>query len=517
MKKITKQILIFVSGLINLTACDSFLDVVPDKRTEIDTNQKVSELLVSAYPNVDPMMIYEHRTDNAMDNGIQYGTGDRMLTENYFWRDVSPNGWDDPEQLWISCYKAIATTNQALEGIREIGESKENAPFKGEALLCRAYAHFLLANTFCQPYNALTASKDLGIPYVTEPEKKIGKTYERGTVQTVYENIANDIEEGYPLINDNAYAIPLYHFNKRAAAAFATRFYLFYGKYKEALKYASQAIPEDPSASLRNIKEYTMLAQASEWRDRFISKDEPANLLLIPLRSLWGRTYASRRYGNSDILTSLATYRSKGPWGDILEDFNLLFGASGYPVKFQPKYNEIFEITNQTSQTGQPHTVQMAFTVDETLLCRAEIYTLLKQYDKAAQDLSYWYIKKGGSGTDWQTIVQFYTAREAADNEAIQKKELHPMLALVKPFNAAFEIETGTQEKMLQGVLHARRIETMYSGLRWLDIRRYGIEVIHNVDGEVENQITLPAGDLRRVIQIPQSVTTAGMMPNPTK
>ena len=91
------------------------------------------------------------------------------------------------------------------------------------------------------------------------------------------------------------------------------------------------------------------------------------------------------------------------------------------------------------------------------------------------------------------------------------------MLALVKPFNAAFEIETGTQEKMLQGVLHARRIETMYSGLRWLDIRRYGIEVIHNVDGEVENQITLPAGDLRRVIQIPQSVTTAGMMPNPTK
>src|SRR3712207_9134649 len=96
-----------------------------------------------------------------------------------------------------------------------------------------------------------------------------------------------------------------------------------------------------------------MLAQASEGRGRFISKDEPAILLLIPLRSLWGRTYASRRYGNSDILTSLATYRSKGPWGDILEDFNLLFGASGYPVKFQPKYNEIFEIRSEERRVGK--------------------------------------------------------------------------------------------------------------------------------------------------------------------
>src|SRR3712207_6574909 len=130
---------------------------------------------------------------------------------------------------------------------------------------------------------------------------------------------------------------------------------------------------------------------------------------------------------------------------------------------------------------------------------------------------SHSYINKGGSGTDCLTIVLFYPARQAPHNEVMQKNELHGMLDLVKPFNAAFEIETGTQEKMLQGVLHARRIETMYSGLRWLDIRRYGIEVIHNVDGEVENQITLPAGDLRRVIQIPQSVTTAGMMPNPTK
>ena len=74
----------------------------------------------------------------------------------------------------------------------------------------------------------------------------------------------------------------------------------------------------------------------------------------------------------------------------------MLFHASGYPVKSQPKYNEIFEVTNETAQTGQPHVVQMAFTTDETLLCRAEANVMLKQYDDAARDLSFWYVKKGG-------------------------------------------------------------------------------------------------------------------------
>lgn len=156
------------------------------------------------------------------------------------------------------------------------------------------------------------------------------------------------------------------------------------------------AIDEDPSSSLRNLKSYTILTQSDEWRDRFISKDEPANLLLVALRSRWGRNYTTQRYGNSDNIVNLLIYRSSGPWGKALADFDLLFHASGYPVKSQPKYNEIFEVTNETAQTGQPHVVQMAFTTDETLLCRAEANVMLKQYDDAARDLSFWYVKKGG-------------------------------------------------------------------------------------------------------------------------
>ena len=47
---------------------------------------------------------------------------------------------------------------------------------------------------------------------------------QRGTVAEVYQNIAADLEEGLPLIDDNIYSRVKYHFNKKAAYAFAARF-----------------------------------------------------------------------------------------------------------------------------------------------------------------------------------------------------------------------------------------------------------------------------------------------------
>lgn len=82
MKKVYYTICM-LAALCVTTSCDDFLDKMPDKRAEINSSQKISELLVSAYPNVDPMMIYEHRTDNVMDNGRRFGEPERMIVENY--------------------------------------------------------------------------------------------------------------------------------------------------------------------------------------------------------------------------------------------------------------------------------------------------------------------------------------------------------------------------------------------------------------------------------------------------
>lgn len=504
---------IALAALFGLSACDSYLDIMPDKRTFIDTKEKVADLLISAYPTVDPMMIYEHRTDNAMDNGKEYGSAPLMLDENYYWKDNTGTDWDNPEMLWSSCYMAIATANQALEAIEQLGRDDKTLPYRGEALLCRAYAHFLLVNTFCSPYNPTTAAKELGIPYVEQTESKVGTTYERGTLKEVYEKLERDIEEGVSLVNENVYSVPLYHFNNRAASALAARFYLYKGDFEKVLTHADKVLGSNPYTTLRDMPAYANLTSYNEWLYRFCSHEEPANLLIIPLRSLWGRNYSEQRFGNSELLCSALTYRSAGPWGSILQAFDLLFGASGRPVKSQPRYGEIFEVTNVTAQTGQPHVVQQAFTTDETLLCRVEALVMLKQYDKAAEQLSLWYQRKGGEAATADGIANYYKERREREEAAVAAGELNPMLVLAKPFNAVYEIEEGKQELMLQGVLHARRIETMYSGLRWLDIRRYGIEVIHNRDER--EPIKLPAGDLRRTIQLPARVIGAGLPANP--
>ena len=71
----------------------------------------------------------------------------------------------------------------------------------------------------------------------------------------------------------------------------------------------------------------------------------------------------------------------------------------------------------------------------------------------------------------------------------------------------------GTQENLLQFILHMRRIETVAYGTRLTDIKRYGIEFTHFVAGS--DPVIFIQGDLRGAIQIPQTVITAGLEPNP--
>ena len=56
-------------GLLALASCsDSFLDTIPDERTEIDNVDKVVKLLVTSYPSGNPSWVGEINSDNLIDN-----------------------------------------------------------------------------------------------------------------------------------------------------------------------------------------------------------------------------------------------------------------------------------------------------------------------------------------------------------------------------------------------------------------------------------------------------------------
>ena len=219
--------ILLAGSLFALASCNDFLDTIPDDRTEIDSEQKITNILVSAYPEVSTILISELASDNAKDNGALYDIYGQIQRDAYLWNDMTSEDTDAPKYIWDAHYNAICSANQALHAIELMGNPENLNPQKGEALLCRAYAHFQLANLFCMPYNPQTADQELGIPYTTVPETEVMPDgIERGTLSQVYENINRDIEEGLPLINDEVYSVPKYHFNKRASYAFAARFNL---------------------------------------------------------------------------------------------------------------------------------------------------------------------------------------------------------------------------------------------------------------------------------------------------
>lgn len=209
-----KHLLLNITLLIaacGISSCDDFLDTMPDQRTELDNMDKVRDILISAYPGQYPMLMFEFMSDNYDDNGDTYSSPMNLIIESYYWKDAVESDQDSPNGLWNSCYRAIAAANQALEAIEELGDTEEYQVYKGEALLCRAYGHFLLSNIFCMGYNSQTAASTLGIPYITAPEKKVGVVYDRQTLQHVYEMIDADIEKALPLIRNAAFDVPLYH------------------------------------------------------------------------------------------------------------------------------------------------------------------------------------------------------------------------------------------------------------------------------------------------------------------
>lgn len=526
MKRIN-QLYIFAIGVaLILSSCNDFLDKMPDSRTEVDNEKKITAILVSAYSDTYPVMFYELSSDNTLDNGAHYDPFWKSITQAYRWEDVTEVDDDDPKGIWQGCYSAIASANMALQAIEDLGNPANLDPQRGEALICRAYWHFVLANTFCVAYNPQTANVDMGIPYTLEPETKPVTLPSRGTMSDLYGYIAKDIEDALPLINEDIYTVPKYHFNRKAAYAFATRFYLFYthadkSNYTKAVECANKVLGTgDPSGLLRDWA--TLNALPSDLGligDTYISANDPANLLLSPIESVWGYAHGpysgrNKRYGNANTLFAREGPQAPGPWGNSsnLRTIRKLFGLS--QKTFVAKMNAYFEYTDKAAGIGYLHLVVPMFTTDETLLCRAEAYILSGNLEAGVRDINYW-LKSHSVTYQAKTsadLVAFYSGVEymptVPDNmlERTIKKKLNPV---------GFTVTEGEQENLIQCVLHLRRVETVHEGLRWLDVKRYGIEISHNRDGEETDILT--KDDPRRAWQLPQDVIAAGLPGNPRK
>lgn len=249
--------------------------------------------------------------------------------------------------------------------------------------------------------------------------------------------------------------------------------------------------------------------------NEYVDANKSANLLLVCSHSYWGYICApygvGERYAHGPQVSSTETTKSVGPWNSAY-CLNIWSNSTALPTKvmFQ-KVTQYTEVVDAVAETITGYIVNAAFTTDEALMCRAEAYALKGMYPEAVADLNEWVrvFTKSGTPLTVESINGYYGNMEY----------YQPMIPTVKKrLNPDFSIETGIQENLIHCILHARRVLTVHEGLRWQDVKRYGIVIyrrLFNDNGTLTVTDELKVDDPRRAIQIPIDAISAGVKPNP--
>lgn len=478
---------VLIMPLLTLAGCEEFLSTEPDStRASINTPKQVSQLLTTAYPQAGYLVFSEGMSDNVADKGT--GTDDKTNRFSFLFEEVEAtvDEQDSPDSYWAECYRAVSVANEALSIISKTTDPAQYNAQRGEALLARAYAHFMLVNFFSKFYDPAQPNSDPGIPYVTEPEDIVIKKYERKTVAYVYEMIEKDLLEGLPLISDGTYTVPKYHFNRAAANAFASRFYLVKKDYAKVLQYANEVFPGSSLGD--NLRPWNTTYESlspQELYNTYSRASQNANLMLVETSSTYGRYVASYRYGMN--------FRK---WQEISAGEGIIGGSASwtFPLYTQgdnnylvPKLNEYFVRESVNAEIGFPYVMLPIFTVEEVLFNKIEANAYLNNTAASLSDLNLY-------------------ASKRVDNYDASK---HIITAnSINRFFGTSNLKNG----IISTVLAFKRVEFVQEGMRWFDIQRYAMPVQHVTStGSV---ITVPANDPRRVLQIPQSATISGIAQN---
>ena len=550
----TKIYSIFVMGmgLLATTACSDFLDKIPDERTELESVENVVDLLKGSYPDNNFQFICELSSDNFIDNNAPHlpsSPNDKQIENHYNypsasrWHDemfrfdepVSAT-FSDAEshgRVWNGWYNSIAAVNAALEAIDKIA-AKEGVTSRadyanlsprlraayGEALLLRAYDHFILANIFGQAYrNEAQSALDMSIAYVTEPETQLIKNYERLSVKEVYDLIIKDMEEGLKYVSDSYYDAPKYHFNTNAAHAFAARVYLFHHDWDKCIQHANEVLGTDDATLLRMSMDYSIFADcasSSDYGNKWQDPELNNNLMLLDTYSSYSRLVFGYRYSVAgEAAAGVLMVRTNSQlWNSYIANpitmvSGMLFSSSQHDYGYYScKINEQFQMLDKIAQTGYVHQIIRAFTAMDLLLERAEAYIMKNELAKASHDLqAYWNNSiETFSEKDKETFVTPGYIKKLTDDiikfNFMSKVNCFDDWSFVSK-NISSNITISAAAVPYMNCLNdLRRFEHSFEGMRFFDLKRWGMEWTHYY-GLDKKAYVMEGIDTRRALEGP--------------
>ncbi len=235
---------------------------------------------------------------------------------------------------WKVPYQVAEYANIVLEGLNKIQVTNSNQSefnnIRGQALFFRAFAFYNLAQIYCKPFNATTASSDLGIPLRMTTDVNVKSV--RSTIAETYERILLDLKESENILSATAsYATRP---TKIAAQALLAKVYLCMEDYTNANTYANTVLTSYSTLLDYNTRSATPLLtfpNYSTGNPEILFWVQGTNYLSIYPNSSYGfvdsllyKSYDSNDLRKTLLYKSFSTtdYKFRGSYG-----FNYIFSG----------------------------------------------------------------------------------------------------------------------------------------------------------------------------------------------
>lgn len=229
--------------VLALTSCEKFLSErnsstfsniysLHDMQALMDAGNKV---YIASHSG-----LLEMATDNFFLGQAGYNLATDYMKAMYLWRKEPVYTLEADNSDWMNPYHIIAIMNTILDEVPLVKAYGGLDPdhIKGTALFHRAFAYHNLAQIYCKSYDPLTAQDDLGLPIRSSSD--INAPSQRASLAETLSFIEADMEEALTLLP--VFTAIKSRPDKASAHGFLARFYLYMGKYKEALEHANLSL-----------------------------------------------------------------------------------------------------------------------------------------------------------------------------------------------------------------------------------------------------------------------------------
>ena len=352
------------------------------------------------------------------------------------------------------------------------------------------------------------------------------KDYDRLSVKEVYNKIIADLEEGLKYVSDSYYDAPKYHFNTRAAHAFAARVYLFHHEWDNCIKHANEVLGTDDTQLLRMSMDYSIFADcasSSDYGNKWQDPDLNNNLMLLDTYSSYSRLVFGYRYSvaGEAAAGALMVRTNSQLWNSYIANpitmvSGMLFSSSQHDYGFYScKINEQFQMLDKIAQTGYVHQIIRAFTVMDLLLERAEAYIMKDDLANASHDLqAYWnnsietFSEKDKESFVTPGYIKKLTDALIKSNFTNKTNCFEDWNFVSKNISSSITISAAAVPYM-NCLNDFRRFEHSFEGLRFFDLKRWGMEWTHYY-GLEKTAYIMQGVDTRRALQAPWEALANG-------